>query len=576
MEALTLERVFGLMAEDLLQAGLNRQQMDESSRYYGAYIVPEEGLDHAHATCHLVARSGILLVGHLNGYSLPSPLTPELLLERMDLGLGSLRRFQRPSGCIDLRSANYDSGPDTAFIVQWLCLCASLCRDVTPEEDYTSQWKAVMGTLDDFIRSAVPGIARGGFHTANHRWVVASALSFARSLYSDLDTDLVNDTVAAYLAEGFDTDAEGAFLERSAGGYDAVNTRSLLLLASTWKEDITAEVYRSVEDNLLLNAHLLHADGTIETGLSRRQDYGRRPKNLGLIPAYLEYAAISGDGTFKAVAEFLWDAIDDRESLGELYLIAAALLRHDLDAVASGEVPDDFSRFYSVNKIWRVRRGPVSATVFGEGKENLLTLVNGTATLHRLAISHTYFSKLTGRFQVDDLSVDGNAAHLMSEGTGVLNRPGYEQPLGRPILREEWGAEKANRDVYRLPYARATVDIEELPGPERGFQFHYVSKDILDDVTTQIFFEFPVGGIWETRDTAILPGNKQAVFLKEGPGRMRFGTDCIEIGPGCGEHRIWALRNSDAVEDGYFRVILSLLTPIDFTFTVKALSNVAM
>ena len=33
MEALTLERVFGLMAEDLLQAGLNRQQMDESSRY---------------------------------------------------------------------------------------------------------------------------------------------------------------------------------------------------------------------------------------------------------------------------------------------------------------------------------------------------------------------------------------------------------------------------------------------------------------------------------------------------------------------------------------------------------------
>ena len=71
----------------------------------------------------------------------------------------------------------------------------------------------------------------GGFHTPNHRWVIASALAQAARFSPDQD---VRRTVNAYLTEGVDLDAEGFFIERSVGVYDAVNTRSLLLIAENY------------------------------------------------------------------------------------------------------------------------------------------------------------------------------------------------------------------------------------------------------------------------------------------------------------------------------------------------------
>ncbi len=58
---------------------------------------------------------------------------------------------------------------------------------------------ALLGKIEQFIRRAVPGMMDGGFHTPNHRWVIAAALSQAARLFPDLD---VRRTVDAYLAEG--------------------------------------------------------------------------------------------------------------------------------------------------------------------------------------------------------------------------------------------------------------------------------------------------------------------------------------------------------------------------------------
>jgi hypothetical protein len=578
MSELSIENAFRHLQQSLIRDGIERQQTDPENRYYGAVIPPDTGIDNAHATGYFVTRCGTALAGLFLGHKLPDGLSPELLLTRMRIGMDSLGRFQRSSGLIDLRSANYDSAPDTAFVVQALALVVHFANTIEPARHNADEWKSVVDQIRSFVRVAVPGIMGGGFHTPNHRWVISSALSFAAFAIPDLDTPALTKTVESYLAEGFDDDAEGVFIERSAGAYDVINTRSLLILAATWKRDIKKEVYASVRRNLEFNAHLLHEDATIETGLSRRQDYGIRKKPAGLIPSFLEFAAVSGEGLFRTVAEYIWDRCDPGSSFElyyhDMYWLIAVLLRRDIDSVERRPMPKDFSQFYPLNQIWRVRRGQISATVFGEQKHNFLSLVNGKATLFGVSISQTYFGKQTGRFLPGTITFENGTALLTSQGDGGKYRPGYALPLGRRVDRDEWENELENRGVYSLPRAESTVEASELTAPAAGLELRYRSEKGLDDVTTQIFFDFPVGGVWETADTAFYPTGRQICFLRSGYGRMRYGTDCIEIGPGSAEHQIFHLRNSDPVPDGYCRVIISLLTPIDYSFQIRALNQI--
>ena len=125
---------------------------------------------------------------------------------------------QRPSGLIDLLSVNYDSAPDTAFTVQALCTLFELVRP----HGHRSDSRCLMA-LETFVRRTIPGLLTGGFHTPNHRWVIVSAMLQAKGALSRSGR---RSDCASYLAEGIDIDAEGMFIERSVGVYDAVNDRS--------------------------------------------------------------------------------------------------------------------------------------------------------------------------------------------------------------------------------------------------------------------------------------------------------------------------------------------------------------
>ncbi|MEZ4580513.1 MAG: hypothetical protein R3A10_02450 [Caldilineaceae bacterium] len=193
-----------------------------------------------------------------------------------------LQRSQRPSGNLDLLSVNYDSAPDTAFTVQQLCTLFELAGD----RDEPA-WRTLLAR-ERFVQAAVPGIRTGGFHTPNHRWVMVSALVQAHAAFPDLD---VADVVNAYLAEIFDCDAEGFFIERAAW---ASTMRSTTGRCSSSANTGTARTPGSTAArNLELNLHLLHADGTADTGLSRRQDYGSRTVPTQLIDCYLAAHAVT-------------------------------------------------------------------------------------------------------------------------------------------------------------------------------------------------------------------------------------------------------------------------------------------
>ena len=57
--------------------------------------------------------------------------------------------------------------------------------------------------------------------------------------------------------------------------------------------------------------------------------------------------------------------------------------------------------------------------------------------------------------------------------------------------------------------------------------------------------------------------------MKQGYGRMQFGNDVIEIGPGANAHMYQQMRNSERVEPGYVRVLFTFVTPVDHMFSLR-------
>jgi hypothetical protein len=552
---MTLTDVLATVAQ-YVTATLPRQLTDPAHPDYGGVIHPDWGIaDPSHVTTTpFIAGCALLYLAQVERQTPFPGLTACDLLKRAALATDYLLRVQRPSGLIDLRDCNYDSSPDTGFAVQALCAMLELGRPLASRD---AAYAALLDKVSRFVRLAVPGMLTGGFHTPNHRWVIASALAQAGALFPDLP---VKPIVEAYLAEGFDIDAEGAYLEHSSGIYDSVCDRSLLLLADHW-DCPTARP--TVAANLNLNLHLLHADGTMETGLSRRQDYGTAVVPLGLASAYLHSASVIPNPPFAAAARWLWAKAINRR-LGDAVWMSYVLLKFGEPAQIPTSLPDDFARFFPHNGLWRVRRGPLSASFF-RGVTRLLTLRYGRAELTSLKISANYFGTAGGWFVGDALDVQGDTATFRSEGLGRPRRPGYELPLGRPVPPDQFEAMLPQRALRTLPPLTSTLTARQVAS---GFDLHYQTLAGLDRAVAQIAFDFPPGGIWETGDTCLKPQAGQVIFLKTGHGAMRYGDDAIHIGPGADAHRIWAMRDAEPAPQ-HVRVLMTFVTPIDHGFSIR-------
>lgn len=512
---------------------------------YGAIFNPDYGMADPKVTGNFVVGCAYLALGQRE---IETPL-----LERAILAADYLLKAQRPSGLIDLLSVNYDSSPDTGFTVQQICTVFELGQRWS---EPPSRWPVLLEKLEQFVRRAVGGMLEGGFHTPNHRWVIVSALVQAKAIFPDLK---VKETVERYLAEGYDIDAEGTFLERSVGVYDAVNTRSLLFIAEYWSSPETLD---AVAHNLNFNLHLLHADGTAETGLSRRQDYGTREVALGLAPCYLLSHYFRPNPVFAQAAQMLWEkSAPPRLHLD--WLVYALLKGGDPDPGATS-LPEQFARHFPINGLWRVRRDLLSASFFRE-TTRLLTLTYGQAELSSLKISQTYFGQYIGRFVSNSLAVVDNEVVLRSEGLSNPRRPGYELPLGRPVPPEQWHEMLQARSLRRLSPATSVLTGQEIEG---GFRLRYQTLGGLDRVAAQIALDFPPGGIWETADTRTRTAAGQVIFLKQGAGTMRYGADVIQVEPGAHTHGMWQMRDAETAPD-HVRVLLTFLTPVDFTFSIR-------
>ncbi len=472
------------------------------------------------------------------------------VLERILLGAGFGRRVRRESGRFDLVETNFDSAPDTGFLVQLMAPVVAAAREAANDEGAAE----IAGALGELIRTATPGMAEGGFHTPNHRWVLVSALAQAQALFPDLD---VLDTIEAYLAENIDINADGEYTERSTGVYNAVCNRSLRIAAEALDRPGLLDPVRR---NLDFSYHLLHADGTVVTSLSQRQDRGQRAVPVGLADTYYALARLENNGFYAAVADWLFDL----EPGGLPWTLHPFLERPDWreDNLKRDPLPESYSKVYPVSGLWRVRRGKMSATT-ASGISSAFSLKYGEAELNGVQFCACYYG--TSQFVGENFLKEEDGIRMTHPGRGWhYDSPGYFHPLGEPVEQTAWEEARWKRRFTPVPPLAMKLTVEEVEG---GFDLR-IHADALDGVPLQISCDFTPGGKLDLDGGAIQGIAGQTVLLKSGHASYHVGDDAITIGPGAYAHRMWKMRWSEQAPEG-FRVLIALMTPVDRTLEVR-------
>jgi hypothetical protein len=455
------------------------------------------------------------------------------LVDRLRLAAGFLERAQSPQGNIDLLTTNFNSPPDTGFVVHNVATAAATARLHGHDE--------IVRIFQPFLTRAGAGMEVGGIHTPNHRWVVSSALAQINELFPD--ARYVR-RIDKWLAEGIDIDTDGQFTERSTLVYNIVTDRALIVLASKLRRP---ELLDPVRQNLAALQYLLHADGEVVTEISRRQDQFTR----GAVTGYwfpLTYMALrTQDGRLSTLAA---RAASDGARLSAL--LEYPELSQPLPAPQS--LPEDFEKAFDEIGIARIRRGRLSASLILGGSSRFFTLHYGDAVVEGVRFATSFFGK--GQF-VPQTAVKRETRYEFRQS---LEGP-YFQPLEETITTRTWEESRRRRQQSEVCRLEQSADVTEMPG---GFNLRLRASGTIG-VPVSMELTFREGGQLEgCRPIAEAPGT---FLLEQGTGTYRVGRYEIRFGAGDAPHRYTQLRGAEPRLPG-LSVYLTGYTPFDRTISL--------
>ncbi|MGW2256528.1 hypothetical protein ACWCXE_01390 [Streptomyces sp. NPDC001780] len=498
-----------------------------------------------------------------------------------------------------LAEAQYDDGlwdqgavhspPDTAFSVVDLNLAFGLL-----ERDGRTATVRLRATVERMLRRAGPGLAHGGVHTANHRWLVCAALARVHRRWPDASYAR---RIEAWLAEGIDQLAGGEYSERSPTYSAVVTNPALLTLARHYDR---ADLYARVRDNLVASLYVTEPNGEVESVHSRRQDQAA----LRYLPEfwlqYRELAIRYGDGRFAAVAALLRER-GTGQTFGETPLgdrLAELLDRPELagplpEATAP---PTDFVHHDRSCRLVRVRRGDRTATVFGgtdtpevralssglSSNPTFFKMRKGAAILDSLRLSPQFFS--LGHFRAESLeAVDGSGGGGWRLRADV--RAAFHQPLPRQHRRKDGlypltddGRFWSSMDFPHRPKEwrglRTDVTVREMK--DGGWEFDFEVRDSAVPLALELCFRR--GGELSGRGLEPVAGARDTYQLVSGEAAYTVGEDRIVFGPGNGkggkqppvvdpgERYTWL--GGSLTPDGV-RVLITGRSPLSYRLTVR-------
>lgn len=460
----------------------------------------------------------------------------DAVVERIANALSFLEDAQSSDGNIDLMTTNFNSPPDTGFTVHHLASGANIARMNGADK--------IVRLFKPFLTGAGNGMAKGGIHTPNHRWVVSAALAQINELFPD---KRFVKRIDAWLAEGIDIDDEGQFTERSTGGYNAVCDNSLIVLAHKLRRP---ELLEPVRKNLNATAYLLHPNGEVVTEISNRQDRN----TTATLERYwfaLRYMAIKdGNGLYTSMLEPHEPKAMDLPLLVEYPELTGLL-------PVGSPIPENYAMDLPRSGITRVRRGKTSTTVIHRGNSRWISVHHGDAAINAIRFSSAFFGK--GQFRPTQFTREGDELCFYQTLEGQYYQP-FSDPGDLPVTQNEYGVKRRRRDVSEICTMRYEGRIRET---ERG-----LSITIRATGTEGV----PLAVEFSLRDDANLSGTESLGdgrhLLRDGMAKVKVGDDTIQFGPGMVAHRYVQIRGSEEKLSGP-SVYLTAYTPFETTLEIR-------
>ena len=310
--------------DDSVQRMLNLQVKDPLSRWCG-------GIPDQYEIYYCTSVAELLKEGAAAYFHPQSTFFKSLeLFERMKLAADFLLRSQNRDGNIDLPATNFNSPPDTGFVVHSVASAAKLAQMNNDE--------AVLSLIKEFLLRAGRGLSKGGIHTPNHRWGVCAALAQINDVFPH---GQYVERIDQWLREGIDIDAEGQYTERSTAGYNTVVDTALIVVAHKLNRP---ELLAPVRKNLDAMAYLLHPNGEVVTEISRRQDLNTRRTMSGYWFALRYMALKDGNGLYAAMLKPL-----EPDNMELARFMEYPELEKPLPAETS--ISDDYAREYDAYEL---------------------------------------------------------------------------------------------------------------------------------------------------------------------------------------------------------------------------------
>lgn len=620
------EAVYGKlvhMNDEQVGIVLRQQVNDPGDRNDGGVVLGLYGVSTAShvGTASCMAAMAAALAAPQSGYYRSAEL-----LSALDRTADFMLRRQHGDGTISLGGTNFNSPPDTGFVINGMAQIYWLLQGVAEGagtagaagaggesgqagttgvvREFGEAGKAgisgVAGTAAKvklFLERTIPAMLTGGCHTPNHRWVLVAALS---ALYRIFGLESLVRRADEWLAEGLDGTNDGEWTERSNGIYNTVSNIMLIYAADRLNRP---ELLDSVRRNLNMMAYMIYEDGEVITDYSGRQDLGARHDLSEYFLCYRLMADRDRNPLFASMYDLSAKTmnrlgpVNNHALLGWLLFPCGAI-----DEIARAPLPDRFRRVFNSDypirenlarmedaghhgkishssmhtafgsPVMRWREGELGATAMTRAS-SFFSLRYGDVRLAGISL-FTLFSP--GVADMEEFAETASGCRM-----GKTMEKGYYGPLAKEHLPAS--ASEAVSPWYLLPhhlrpFTHAQKHTLETEIVRDGTDWLVrIRSDERQDAITQAVLYFRKDAALSVEDgenggSGANGGLEQAdggvLLWKSGKLVCRSGDYGLELTGGKRDH-LMALSAGVQTAGNVQAVVVNLLTPFDHTIRIR-------
>ena len=449
-------------------------------------------------------------------------------LERaMTRAMNCIVEVQHDDGTIDLHSTNFHSTPDTAFFVNYLSPVYLTLKNLNQPRLVN-----LITDFEIFLKNTSKCLLVGGAHTANHRWVICSALARINSFFP---SPKLIDRIEVWLNEGIDLDPDGQYTERSVGGYSPVCDEMFITMGRLLNRNDLFDVARK---NLDMTLYYIQPGGEVLTDASGRQDSDKISDLAEYYYSYLYFSHRDKNPVYAAVCDFIENNLTHKLIRFIPYLFENKYLLNK--RVSPTKFPTSYFKRFKHSGVLRIRQSNFDVSII-ENNLTFMSLIKGSAVLQSLRLGSTFFGS-RGQFTAENIEVNKNQVILTKS-----IKHGYFQPFPKDKITGDGIYSKMPREQRKLSEPQVLNYKIKITLLDKKT---LLALEVLgtNNVLVSLEMNFRKGG---KLSGVISDQNRpDSYFLKDGWGTYSKDGSVITFGPGKIEHQWGTMRGMEEKPNG--------------------------